>query len=51
MCNRSLHSAHRGYIPRGLGNLPHHRLHHPAAVPVRRGHSQYGHWFWVILSK
>ena len=42
MCNRFLHLAHRGYIPQDLGNLPHHRLHHPAGAPVRRGRSQYG---------
>lgn len=50
MCNRFLHWAHRGYIPQDLGNLLLHHLHHPAAVPVRTGHSQYGHWFWGILS-
>lgn len=50
MCNRFLHLAHRDYIPQDLGNLLLHRLHHPAAVPVRMGHSQYGRWFWVILS-
>lgn len=50
MCNHFLRLAHRGYIPQDLGNLHHHHLHHPAAVPGGMGHSQYGHWFWVILS-
>lgn len=50
MCNHFLHWAHQGYIPRDLGSHLHHPLHPPAAVPVRRDHSQYGHWFSVTLS-
>lgn len=50
MYNHFLRLAHQGYTPRDSGNLLHHRLHHPTAVPVGTGHSQYGHWFWVILS-
>lgn len=50
MCNRFLHLAPRGYIPRGLGSLLHRRLHHPAAAPAGTGRSLCGHWFWAILS-
>lgn len=50
MCNRFLHLAHRGYIPRGLGNLPHRRPRHPAAAPAGTDRSLCGRWFGVILS-